>query len=234
MRPAKRGRRTVRGVELVKLGSGRYVTVDGRFLVERDENTGSKAWWLDDRTATGPEMVASLTDAVREIAARRSGSGSTPPVGADTPPVPAGGVVPGLETSPEEVNPPAAPPEPTGGFTPSEMQARSLHPSCPSCPSARSYRQVAEQIADDTILLVTANTPETLGVFRDRVQELVMCGDPRRLVGVVSSLATIARSSIETPHPLAPDLTEVMVTWRSRLEAVYGAAAQFFDRGGDR
>lgn len=227
MRPAKRGRRTVLGVELVKLGVGRYVTVDGRFLVEADENTGSKAWWLDDRQGEGPELVGSLRAAAREIVARRSGSRSTPPVGADTPPVPAGGVVPGPE-SPPGGEPADGTPPAVGGLSPGEV-ARMLHPSC-----SGSYRDVAEQIADDTILLVSANAPETLGVFRERVSELAMCGDPRRLAGVVSSLATIARSSIETPHPSAPDVAGVLVHWRTRLEYVYQAAAEFFDSRGDR
>lgn len=228
MKPAKRGRRTLRGVELVKLGSGRYVTVDGRFLVERDESTGSKAWWLDDRQATGPELVASLTAAVREVAVRRSGSGSTPPVGADTPPVPAGGVVPGSE-SPEGGDTTAGSPPAGGGVTPSELQAGAVHPSC-----AGGYREVAARIVDDTILLVTANAPDTLAVYNERVAEIVRSGDPRRLVGVISALATIARSSIETPHPAAPDLSAVMVHWRTRVQLVYTTAAAFFENRGDR
>lgn len=197
MRSGKKARREVEGVGLVRLGPGRYTTVDGRFLIER-AGVPSTGWRLDDRYGDDL-MVGSLKAAAREVAGVRSGSGSTPPVGADTPPVPAGGVVPGPD-GPEGGDRAGGRPPTTGG---SPSVARLLHPSC-----GGSYREVAEQIADDTILLIAANAPETL--------------------------ATIARSSIETPHPAAPDLSTVMVHWRTRVQLVYTSAATFFENRGDR
>ncbi len=216
------------GVDLVKLGAGRYVTVDGRFMVEADESPGSKAWWLDDRRATGPVLVGSLRDAAKRIVEARSGSGSTPPAGADTPPA-AGGVVPGAETRPGEVSPPLSPPPSDGGGLTPGGAARMAHPSHRSTGCVLGdpveYRRVSARIVDDTILLVAANEPATLPVFHERLFELARCGDPRRVAGVLSSLSTIARSLAESPHPDSPDVTAVLADYRSRFERVYTAAA---------
>lgn len=215
MIPAKRGRRTVLGVEFVKLGVGRYVTVDGRFLVEADENTGSSAWWLDDREGAGPELVGSLRAAAREVVARRSGSRSTPPVGADTPPVTAGGVVPGPESPP-------------GGEV-----ARMLHPSSsgPCEPiDPVEFRARSRQIVDDTILLVTANARGTFAIHQERLVEVVRSGDHRRILGVLSALSTMARAFADDPHPSA-DFGALMNEWRLKMDRTYEACARRIEAG---
>ena len=151
-------------------------------------------------------------------------------MGADTPPVPAGGVVPDVEVPPQEVNPPAASPPPAGGFTSADA-ARMVHPSNSTCPQhpADVYRQVTGQIVDDAMLLVAANEPATLREYNQRCVKIATSGDPRRIIGVLAALSTMARSMAETPHPDGGDLVAVMVDFRSRFDRVYDAAATWIE-----